>query len=151
MAFIKICIHNNENKIINLEDFNKKNKIGSINNSIDLSNKNRINSYESINKSVQINDFNNTNNNKNNEQIKNSKIPNIIQLPSLNVSNINTFGNNNETAHFKESNTKIVKTVPNNNNVIVLPNINKSKYNIYTREKPKTSSNQNNKIEFFKK
>ena len=150
-AIVNNNIHNNENKIINLEDFNKKNKIGSINNSIDLSNKNRINSYESINKSVQINDFNNTNNNKNNEQIKNSKIPNIIQLPSLNVSNINTFGNNNETAHFKESNTKIVKTVPNNNNVIVLPNINKSKYNIYTREKPKTSSNQNNKIEFFKK
>ena len=129
------------NKVIHLEDsYNNKEKMVR-NNSLEISNK-------KYNKNILENKTKNNNNNirnytENNQQQNNINLnPNVIKLPTLNFSKINTFGINNETnrmtAHFKESkssNANIVNTVPNNNNVIILPSINNQRYNIFNKEK----------------
>ena len=51
------------------------------------------------------------------------------------------------TAHFKESkssNANIVNTVPNNNNVIILPSINNQRYNFFNKEKNLDNIDNNN-------
>ena len=136
-----------ENKLINLEDSYNKEKIGLINNSIDFSNnKYRVNTMENQNNIG--NNINNSSNNVNSELVKNkNNIQKIIQLPPLNLSNINTFGINNETnritAHFKESkSSNIVNTQPNNYNIIVLPSINNQRYNLlYNNQNQKNKKN----------
>ena len=138
------------NKVIHLEDsYNNKEKMVR-NNSLEISNK-------KYNKNILENKTKNNNNNirnytENNQQQNNINLnPNVIKLPTLNFSKINTFGINNETnrmtAHFKEiksSNANIVNTVPNNNNVIILPSINNQRYNIFNKEKNLDNIDNNN-------
>ena len=142
------------NKVIHLEDsYNNKEKMVR-NNSLEISNK-------KYNKNILENKTKNNNNNirnytENNQQQNNINLnPNVIKLPTLNFSKINTFGINNETnrmtAHFKESkssNANIVNTVPNNNNVIILPSINNQRYNFFNKEKnlDNIDNNNNNNI-----
>ena len=142
------------NKVIHLEDsYNNKEKMVR-NNSLEISNK-------KYNKNILENKTKNNNNNirnytENNQQQNNINLnPNVIKLPTLNFSKINTFGINNETnrmtAHFKESkssNANIVSTVPNNNNVIILPSINNQRYNFFNKEKnlDNIDNNNNNNI-----
>ena len=138
------------NKVIHLEDSynNKEKKVR--NNSLEINNK-------KYNKNILENKTKNNNNNirnytENNQQQNNINLnPNVIKLPTLNFSKINTFGINNETnrmtAHFKESkssNANIVNTVPNNNNVIILPSINNQRYNIFNKEKNLDNIDNNN-------
>ena len=157
---ISSLVHNNidkkENKIILLDESSNKDKFGLINNSFDFNNrnKNRINTLESKNKNqifIQVKDTNY--NNANNEVKNKSNNPQIIQLPSLSGSNINTFGNNNDTnrntAHFKESQESIKNKINNtqpNNNKIVLPNINSPRYNLYNTPSFQKNSKKNNII-----
>ena len=149
-SIINKNINKNEDKI---NSFNKD-KIALVNKSIDMNNKNKnmIDSSESKNKNkifIQINDFNIKN--ENNDVKNSNKNSQIIQLPSLSGTNINTFGNHNETnrytAHFKESKesyrNNINATQPNNN-IIVLPSINSPRYNLYNKEKPSSPSFQKN-------
>ena len=138
------------NKVIHLEDsYNNKEKMVR-NNSLEISNK-------KYNKNILENKTKNNNNNirnytENNQQQNNINLnPNVIKLPTLNFSKINTFGINNETnrmtAHFKESkssNANIVNTVPNNNNVIILPSINNQRYNFFNKEKNLDNIDNNN-------
>ena len=138
------------NKVIHLEDsYNNKEKMVR-NNSLEISNK-------KYNKNILENKTKNNNNNirnytENNQQQKIVNInPNVIKLPTLNFSKINTFGINNETnrmtAHFKESkssNANIVNTVSNNNNVIILPSINNQRYNFFNKEKNLDNIDNNN-------
>jgi len=121
-------------------DFNTKNK--NLNDISESGNKNKI--------FIKINDFNNYNNENNDIKNKN-KNTQVIQLPSLSGTNINTFGNNNETnrntAHFKESKESYrnnINTTQPNNNIIVLPSINSPRYNLYNKEKPNSPSFQKN-------
>ena len=138
------------NKVIHLEDSynNKEKKVR--NNSLEINNK-------KYNKNILENKTKNNNNNirnytENNQQQNNINLnPNVIKLPTLNFSKINTFGINNETnrmtAHFKESkssNANIVNTVPNNNNVIILPSINNQRYNFFNKEKNLDNIDNNN-------
>ena len=137
------------NKVIHLEDSynNKEKKVR--NNSLEISNK-------KYNKNILENKTKNNNNirnyTENNQQQNNINLnPNVIKLPTLNFSKINTFGINNETnrmtAHFKESkssNANIVNTVPNNNNVIILPSINNQRYNFFNKEKNLDNIDNNN-------
>ena len=138
------------NKVIHLEDSynNKEKKVR--NNSLEIKNK-------KYNKNILENKTKNNNNNirnytENNQQQNNINLnPNVIKLPTLNFSKINTFGINNETnrmtAHFKESkssNANIVNTVPNNNNVIILPSINNQRYNFFNKEKNLDNIDNNN-------
>ena len=140
------------NKVIHLEDSynNKEKKVR--NNSLEINNK-------KYNKNILENKTKNNNNNirnytENNQQQNNINLnPNVIKLPTLNFSKINTFGINNETnrmtAHFKESkssNANIVNTVPNNNNVIILPSINNQRYNFFNKEKNLDNIDNNNNI-----
>ena len=137
------------NKVIHLEDsYNNKEKMVR-NNSLEISNK-------KYNKNILENKTKNNNNirnyTENNQQQNNINLnPNVIKLPTLNFSKINTFGINNETnrmtAHFKESkssNANIVNTVPNNNNVIILPSINNQRYNFFNKEKNLDNIDNNN-------
>ena len=138
------------NKVIHLEDScNNKEKMVR-NNSLEITNK-------KYNKNILENKTKNNNNNirnytENNQQQNNINLnPNVIKLPTLNFSKINTFGINNETnrmtAHFKESkssNANIVNTVPNNNNVIILPSINNQRYNFFNKEKNLDNIDNNN-------
>ena len=150
-------INKKENKLSNLEDSYKKEKekIRLINNSVDFSNKKyRVNTLD--NQNIIDNNNNNPSNNVNSEPVKSkNNIQKIIQLPPLNISNINTFGINNETnratAHFKESKaSNIVNTQPNNNNIIVLPSINNQRYNLlYNNQNQKSTSNQKIKKNSF--
>ena len=150
-------INKKENKLSNLEDSYKKEKekIRLINNSVDFSNKKyRVNTMD--NQNIIDNNNNNPSNNVNSEPVKSkNNIQKIIQLPPLNISNINTFGINNETnratAHFKESKaSNIVNTQPNNNNIIVLPSINNQRYNLlYNNQNQKSTSNQKIKKNSF--
>ena len=122
-------INKKENKLAHLQDsYNKGKKTA------------RNNSSELIKNKVKINNI--INYTENNIQQKNrNQNKNVIKLPSLNISNINTFGINNETnrmtAHFKESKSSniINNTHPNNNNVIILPSINNQRYNFLNQEK----------------
>ena len=140
------------NKVIHLEDSynNKEKKVR--NNSLEIKNK-------KYGKNILENKTKNNNNNirnytENNQQQNNINLnPNVIKLPTLNFSKINTFGINNETnrmtAHFKESkssNANIVNTVPNNNNVIILPSINNQRYNFFNKEKNLDNIDNNNNI-----
>ena len=122
-------INKKENKLAHLQDsYNKGKKTA------------RNNSSELIKNKVKINNI--INYTENNIQQKNrNQNKNVIKLPSLNISNINTFGINNETnrmtAHFKESkSSNIINNIhPNNNNVIILPSINNQRYNFLNQEK----------------
>jgi hypothetical protein len=147
-------INKKEEKNIHLGNSFNKDKIALVNKSIDMNNKNKnmIDSSESKNKNkifIQINDFNIKN--ENNDVKNSNKNSQIIQLPSLSGTNINTFGNHNETnrntAHFKESKesyrNNINATQPNNN-IIVLPSINSPRYNLSNKEKPSSPSFQKN-------
>ena len=117
-----------ENKLTHLEDSYKKGKKTVRNNSSEL-----------IKNKVKINNI--INYTENNIQQKNrNQNKNVIKLPSLNISNINTFGINNETnrmtAHFKESkSSNIINNTHPNNNVIILPSINNQRYNFLNQEK----------------
>ena len=148
-------INKKEEKNIHLGNSFNKDKIALVNKSIDFNTKNKnLNDIsESGNKNkifIKINDFNNYNNENNDIKNKN-KNTQVIQLPSLSGTNINTFGNNNETnrntAHFKESKESYrnnINTTQPNNNIIVLPSINSPRYNLYNKEKPNSPSFQKN-------
>ena len=153
-SIINKNINKKEDKINHLDNSFNKDKIALVNKSIDMNNKNKnmIDSSESKNKNkifIQINDFNIKN--ENNDVKNSNKNSQIIQLPSLSGTNINTFGNHNETnrntAHFKESKesyrNNINATQPNNN-IIVLPSINSPRYNLSNKEKPSSPSFQKN-------
>ena len=121
-------INKKENKLAHLQDsYNKGKKTA------------RNNSSELIKNKVKINNI--INYTENNIQQKNrNQNKNVIKLPSLNISNINTFGINNETnrmtAHFKESkSSNIINNTHLNNNVIILPSINNQRYNFLNQEK----------------
>ena len=142
------------NEVIHLENsYNNREKMIR-NNSLEISNKKyKKNIFENKTK---IKNNNIKNYTENNHQQKNINInPNVIKLPTLNFSKINTFGINNETnrmtAHFKESkssnaNTNIVNAIPNNNKVIILPSINNQRYNIFNKEKNSDNIDNNNNI-----